>query len=441
MRALDPGVPSAEASAHLDTCERCREFQRKLVQIETNVPRLPVPAAPVPASLWQALARQNPSEPTPAAPPPAYAGGSPHAATAPSPSARVSGPARSRSRLAWIVAGLAASIAVAAFGIWYAVNRQESVNLANNKGPENSPASQPFLAQLLDCNVRLAVSDKPKERTQVLAKLAGHLQDGIESKPGDAALQKLAKLYRETLTEGLVPAAKSLPRVERESVLTPVALDLARFHETALQLAPGDTSFQDIVDTADETRQQLESLLPDGKPTPRDESSSPAGVRPRLNVDWQRDWPLIQAMVFTARKLVLEDNPFRRAQFAQDLAESLGKSIRQSAQDGDGKRITELGHYVQTLLTDAVAANVGKARSGPDTPSPLERDRFVRSARALEADLHEAAVGNAGIEAAARTVADVRSEVEILDFKNIVPGPKEVSPPKKERKYRSRKND
>ena len=346
MRALEPDVPSAEVSVHLETCESCRKFQQKLMQIETNVPRIPVPVSHVPASLWQALARQNASEPTPAS----RGAGGPPARTGEPPV-----PRSSRSRLAWIVTGLAASIALAAFGIIYYVNQQNNVIIANNNDSENGPASQPFLAQLLNCNVRLVVSKSPGERTQLLAKLAGHLQDGIESKPGDASLQKLSELYCETLVNGLVPAAKLLPKADREPVLTPIALDLARFHEVAVHLAPSEAS-QKIEKVANETRQQLERLLPEGT-LPALADAAPRTC-PRLNVDWQRDLPLIQTMVATGRKVALEKDPRKRCQLARDLAGNLSKSMQQAAQDHDGKRAEELGQYLQTLRTDALADDI-----------------------------------------------------------------------------------
>ncbi len=39
-----PETPALKVQAHLAACEACRAFQRQLTMIESNVPRLPVPA-------------------------------------------------------------------------------------------------------------------------------------------------------------------------------------------------------------------------------------------------------------------------------------------------------------------------------------------------------------------------------------------------------------
>ena len=50
----------------------------------------------------------------------------------------------------------------------------------------------PLLAELIDCNVRLASADTPRRQTETMAQVAGYLEDGIESKP-DAATMKRSR--------------------------------------------------------------------------------------------------------------------------------------------------------------------------------------------------------------------------------------------------------
>ena len=45
LGAENPATPADELEAHLATCEPCREYQGRLVNIEQNVSRLPVPEA------------------------------------------------------------------------------------------------------------------------------------------------------------------------------------------------------------------------------------------------------------------------------------------------------------------------------------------------------------------------------------------------------------
>src|SRR5476649_1477761 len=55
LQLLDPSVPSEELASHLAECAVCQQYQRRLVRIETNVPRLPVPASQALTALKRAL--------------------------------------------------------------------------------------------------------------------------------------------------------------------------------------------------------------------------------------------------------------------------------------------------------------------------------------------------------------------------------------------------
>ena len=65
LEAEDPALPPEKVRHHLAACPACRQWQRRLVQVERHVPLLPVPAGSgPPADLLQRLERAA-SQPAP----------------------------------------------------------------------------------------------------------------------------------------------------------------------------------------------------------------------------------------------------------------------------------------------------------------------------------------------------------------------------------------
>jgi hypothetical protein len=406
LRALEPSAPSAEMLGHLGQCDRCRQFQQRLLQIESNVPRIPVPASSGPEAFKNRLRQLPANEPLRATPLSIPASVSPV-----------------KRFLPWIVSAMAASILVIASGLLY---------LAHFGGPAETPVARQeapaakearpatFVAQVLECDLRLAEGASHRQRTKTVAELAELLQDAIASKPAAKSLEALAGLHRETLLHGLVPTAQRLAPADREEALAPIIGDLVQFHERVILLAPDEPALNDvaqkIAQDVRDARHQLRNLLS----LKASNATTTAVLRKAVAIvaDWQRDLPLIQAMVAAACKLAVEDNPLKRAQQAHDLAEKVGGEIRQAAQDGDGPRAAEMGQYLQAILTQAVAPNMTKALEIEKAPSREDLDRFARavskSAKAIEADLKKqtTAPNASGMQSAIQAVTNGRMKVE-----------------------------
>src|SRR5438132_1556387 len=60
-----PGRPPAEVTLHLAACPVCQEWQRHLLQIEANLPRLPVPHSTGKARFLQKLGKKATLEKVP----------------------------------------------------------------------------------------------------------------------------------------------------------------------------------------------------------------------------------------------------------------------------------------------------------------------------------------------------------------------------------------
>src|SRR5262249_7571973 len=104
---------------------------------------------------------------------------------------------------------------------------------------ELDPAPRTALAQMLDCNMRLAEAEAPGSRVLALADLGGSLEGEVpKTSAAPDRLKTLGPLYRELLQKGLGPLARQLPQEEREPVLAPVVQGLTRFHAQAVLLAP-----------------------------------------------------------------------------------------------------------------------------------------------------------------------------------------------------------
>ena len=55
LNAENPATPADEFEAHLATCAPCREYQGRLVNIEQNVAKLPVPSSTAKEEFIEAL--------------------------------------------------------------------------------------------------------------------------------------------------------------------------------------------------------------------------------------------------------------------------------------------------------------------------------------------------------------------------------------------------
>jgi hypothetical protein len=274
MGAEKPGFPDLAVQAHLAQCLLCRDLQRQLLFVESNVPRIPLPASDAKARLLQQILQ-------------------PSAEPAPSPSRAV------RLQLAghWREAGmgLAAAVVLVACGLWLgsALSRTKPAVTApadeQAKNPEMAPMSKPrpdpfnsakqpappssktLVAKVMECDLKLAQAQTPRERVEALAELANVLQreTALLSKSArPTELNKLASLYKQVIQDGVLPRARELPMEERKEVLPTVTAQLGHARREAEQLAKSTPrsaeAMQTIAFAARDGDLQLRGLLQEG---------------------------------------------------------------------------------------------------------------------------------------------------------------------------------
>jgi hypothetical protein len=92
----------------------------------------------------------------------------------------------------------------------------------------------------VNCDVRLAQADTPRQRVQSLADLADALHDQAKTLGHAAApeaLETVAVMYGKVIRDGLVQRARALPSAERREVLGPIAVRLAQVERDVEQVA------------------------------------------------------------------------------------------------------------------------------------------------------------------------------------------------------------
>jgi hypothetical protein len=236
-----PDHPPVELLTHLARCPACRAWQRHLLQLESEVRQLPVPASTTRDDFIRRLlvgtsAAVPGPEPVPALSPPP-----PERGTLPIRPLRTTLGRRERGvRKLALATGLAAGLLLFVLG-WTAL-------LMPPRSPDTRPpgkqaaAADPFLAALVKHNMRLAATAKPRERVETLAALAAELHGEMRSlahaensTPED--LKTLAALYEKVVREGVLERAGQLPVEQRQQVLRPIADRLSREANEAEQLA------------------------------------------------------------------------------------------------------------------------------------------------------------------------------------------------------------
>jgi len=244
-----PDHPPEAFKAHLMRCTPCRKFHRRLVQLEWQVPLLPVP----PSSGKQALVQ-------------GVLAGTPLARELQAaPTVLRMAPAGRRDRglqKAALATALAAGLVLFAL-FWGAMQWQGP---AGSAPPRAAP--DPLLAELMKHYLRLAAAKTPRERVVALADIADDLhretQDLARAASGEDLLA-VAKLYDRVVRDGILVQARALPLEERGRVLKPIADNLRDAGLLADSLAregsvPAAEAFTLIARAARDANEQLLSL-------------------------------------------------------------------------------------------------------------------------------------------------------------------------------------
>jgi hypothetical protein len=131
------------------------------------------------------------------------------------------------------------------------------------------------------------------------------------------------------------------------------------------------------------------------------------------------DLALIEALVDGGLKLAGEENPLRRAESCNSLAEKVAREVKRATAAKDRTRAADLGRQLQALLERGVARNLGLAQSGMPEDSLLipEMRRLGEKAVAAMAPAMEDLEGAAEADSpemrqALQGLSRARAEVE-----------------------------
>jgi len=222
LSAEQPDQPAAEVKSHLSQCPACRAWQRRLVQIERQIPLLPVPPSTAKAELLQRILGTVPGDavrPTIAEPPNPW-----RSSVAP-------GPKEIGLRKLSVAFALAASLLIFSL-VWWAWPHSNIT--VPSSVVDRRVADQDKLEQRLH---KALLVEKPQERILQLAGLAEELLDEATKMADNAEkLDQRAQFYTRVVSKDLMEQARQLPPADRPAVLEEVASRLERTESKASQM-------------------------------------------------------------------------------------------------------------------------------------------------------------------------------------------------------------
>jgi hypothetical protein len=216
----------ADVRKHLDACGGCRGMHEQLVQIETDVPLLPLPPPLRKAAFLDELVRPAPG--------PVDTRSSFFRLTSlfrPT----SDGKREKALRKVAISVALAATLLISVIGLWL-WNRETSDDGTNG----NLVAGKTWLDRQRERDVRWAKADTPVERVRLLDELANDVERKAlalaESKRIDDFNTELNN-YQEVLTALIEQEAPQMSAEEKRRMLSPIADRLAHVESEASRLA------------------------------------------------------------------------------------------------------------------------------------------------------------------------------------------------------------
>jgi hypothetical protein len=266
LAAEDPDQEPDALRAHLAYCGECREWQARLVRIERQVPRLPVPRSRAGERLVRRFAGPAQVESVPV-----ESGWAASEILASPPELATARPmidwARTHARS---LAAAAAVISVCSLAGWWL---QDVAEAPMAPTPPEKPAPPPLLGSLLRQDLRLATAGSAGERVAILADVADDIHHEIRLlvQEGPAVnVDGLARLYERVIREGIMIQAQALPQSNRRHVLHLVASRLEVAARNAQRLmkevpVPAATSLGLVANAALDGQHRLNALELEGK--------------------------------------------------------------------------------------------------------------------------------------------------------------------------------
>jgi len=307
-----------------------------------------------------------------------------------------------------LVTALAAGLLMY-FGIFAALRMQPP------PGSGGPPAPDPLLANLLNRDLRLAKAAGKPERFRELADLAEDLRgqaDPLARAQAGDDLKALATWYGRVVhgVEALGPAASVKDRDEvaarldrtgdaAEKLAGQVSVDCAPpLWDIAIAARNGSHSLKPgarFLRPPGEARSERLSLIggpPAGRaPLPacapvlvlaavsRAQSPAPPLSAAEQARRFGRNRSLIEKLVTGGLQLADEDDPLKRADCCNGIAQSMADEIRLAVGGHEKGRVAELKQHLHSLLKDGVAENLIQARERIPNGSAEEKElRKVR---------------------------------------------------------------
>jgi hypothetical protein len=356
--AVRPWLFGAEASAglpanvarHLQRCARCRARRELLGAVEfvTGGELIPSPSPEARARLLARLEKEP----------------------APRPAAVLAGP-RPR-RFPWVRVAAALLLTFAAGWLVRSLGERGGTGPVIVTVPAAVPRSEEMLvARFLERDLRLARTEAPDERLQVLSDMAADLRSEaihLAQHGPLGALPPVTQLYEQVVRRGMARCALLLPAQRRPLVLAAVRqLEEAdaEVERVAADLPPPAAALLRPIGVASrEARRRIDS---GEKPVETDQMTGPSD-----DLDTQRT--LLTVLVMQGLRLAEEEDPRTRAEYARDLTEL-------------ENLLTEAGRVLDGVERDRAARGSAGQRQ-PLTPDEREKVKDLeKSVKDLEKTL------------------------------------------------------
>jgi uncharacterized protein YhaN len=222
LSAEQPDQPAAEVKSHLAQCPACRAWQRRLVQIERQIPLLPLPPSTAKAELLQRILGTVPGDAV-----------RPAITEPPNPwrSSLAPGPKERGLRKLSVAFALAASLLIFAL-VWWAWPHNS--NSVPSLVVTRRAADQDKLEQRLH---KVLLVERPQERILQLAGLAEELHDEAAEMVDNAEkLDQWARFFTRLVSKDLMEQARQLPPADRPAVLEEVVSRLVKTESKASRM-------------------------------------------------------------------------------------------------------------------------------------------------------------------------------------------------------------
>jgi len=369
LAAQNPGAPPAEVREHLARCAACRQRQRRLLALEAEIRSFPQAEEALDSRLrFQARLDELPALPALVEPPAASAV-----------------PARQRWPI-WSVLGLTAC-ALLVFGLAWIISHPAGFQGTFVTAPQRAAPgglAEATVTRILEKDLQLAAAGSSKQQLFVLGDIAAELRVEAcrlarEGPVEDVLL--VGGLYERVVCQGLVRRAKTLPAGEREGLVAELVRQLDR---SALE---ADRAADAALPGAAEGLRNLASAsrTAGGDLTAR--AAEPSELR---SPAWQpaqsgtlRD--LLGTLVLQALLLAEEDDPLRRADHCNAVAEQLVQGILLASSGGDTSRAEQLGGLLGHVMDRGIAPNLERLDlKNADPPRLADAERVEqRSGQAM----------------------------------------------------------